>query len=74
MRKTTLTVLAGAAAMFALAACGNDDTMSDTAMVPGIDTSAGFAVPPTDPALTLPADSLRDTMLVDSLTDTTTTP
>lgn len=57
-----ITYLSLAAAFVAIAACGNDvDVDTDTAMVPAVDTSAGFAVP-------APFDtSLR----VDSLTDTT---
>lgn len=59
------------AAVFALGACGNDvDVETDTAMVPGVDTSAGLAVPtPIDTSLRL------DTTLVDTTkTDTSVTP
>ncbi|MEX2177525.1 MAG: hypothetical protein WD801_02365 [Gemmatimonadaceae bacterium] len=73
MRKTTFT-LASAAALFVLAACGGkDDTYTDTATVPGIDTTAGFAIPTADP---FTADSIRraDSIRLDSLADTTVTP
>lgn len=71
MRKTFF--VAGLAAAAVLAACGGNDTdYSDTATVPGIDTSAGLAVPSTTD--TLLTTTPVDTMQRDSLTDTTTTP
>ena len=70
MRKTIF--VAGLAAAAALAACGGDTEYSDTATVPGIDTSAGLAVPSTTD--TLMTTTPVDTMLRDTLTDTTTTP
>jgi hypothetical protein len=67
MKKT----LSLAAAMFALAACGNDvDVNTDTATVPAVDTSAGMAMPPV-------ADTLKvDTTIRTDTTrrDTTKTP
>lgn len=68
MRKTIL--FASIAAAAALAACNADVEVYDTATVPGIDTSAGLAVPTTDTLLTTPLDTMRR----DSLMDTTTTP
>jgi len=67
MKKT----LSLAAAMFALAACGNDvDVTTDTATVPAVDTSAGLATP------TTPAPITTDTSLKTDTTkkDTTKTP
>ena len=66
-----ISTLSLVAAMFALAACGNDvDVTTDTATVPAVDTSAGLATP-------MPMDtSLRmDTTKIDTLKkDTTKTP
>lgn len=69
MKKITTVALVAAA--FTMAACGNDDDLNtDTATVPAVDTSAGFAVP-------TPMDtSFRtDTTMRDTLNrDTTKTP
>ena len=69
MRKTIF--VASIAAAAALAACDADVEVNDTATVPGIDTSAGLAVPTTDTLLTT---TPLDTMRRDTLMDTTTMP
>jgi len=44
----TMKVAAFAAALVALAACGNKTETADTTTVPGVDTTAGKALPTTD--------------------------
>lgn len=58
-----LTTLSLAAAVFALAACGNDvDVTTDTATVPAYDTAAGLAVPtPIDTTLRTDTTLIPDT-------------
>lgn len=67
--KKTLSLVA---AMFALAACGNDvDVDTDTASVPAVDTTAGLAVPtPMDTSLKMDTSLTTDT----TKKDTTVTP
>ena len=65
-----ISTLSLVAALFAVAACGNDvDVTTDTATVPAVDTSAGLATP-TTPVTPLPDTSIR----TDTTTDTTKTP
>jgi len=44
----TMKVAAFAAALVALAACGSNTETADTTTVPGVDTTAGKALPTTD--------------------------
>lgn len=61
-------------ALFALAACGPaDNEVADTTTVPGVDTTAGLAVPVTDTLIkttttdTIQGEAKRDSLSRDSI-------
>jgi hypothetical protein len=65
--------IAAFAAVFAAAACaGNDNTTEDTTTIPGVDTTAGLAVPTTDTVVkTTETDTIQGEVPRDSVRDTT---
>jgi hypothetical protein len=65
------TVIAAFAAVFAVAACaGNDNTTADTTTIPGVDTTAGLAVPTTDTVVkTTETDTIQGEAKRDSVRD-----
>lgn len=71
MKKIGVLVLASALA--ALTACGGaDNETADTSTVPGVDTTAGMAVPVTDTVVkTTTTDTIQGDAKRDSLNDTT---
>jgi hypothetical protein len=71
MRKTTTIV--ALLALGALAACGKDNVESaDTTTVPGVDTTAGMAMPTTDTIVkTTTVDTIPGEVPRDSVKDTT---
>jgi hypothetical protein len=74
--KNTKTVLVALVAMAALAACRKGDVESkDTSTIPGVDTTAGMALPTTDTVVkTTLTDTIRGEVPRDSAKkkDTTT--
>jgi ABC-type uncharacterized transport system auxiliary subunit len=71
MRKTTF---AAVIALAALAACGKNNETADTTTVPGVDTTAGRAMPTTDTIVkTTTTDTLQGEVPRDSVRDTTKT-
>lgn len=70
MRKTTIAALV---ALTALAACGKkDNETADTTTVPGVDTTAGLAMPTTDTIVkTTTTDTLQGEVPRDSVKDST---
>ena len=70
MRKTTIVALL---ALSALAACGKkDNETADTTTVPGVDTTAGMAMPTTDTIVkTTTTDTIQGEVPRDSVKDTT---
>jgi hypothetical protein len=65
----TKTVIAAFAAVFALAACSKGDTTADTTTIPGVDTTAGMAVPTTDTVVkTTETDTIQGEAKRDSVT------
>ena len=72
MRKTTFVALL---ALGALAACGKkDNETADTTTVPGVDTTAGMAMPTTDTIVkTTTTDTIQGEVPRDSVKDSTKT-
>jgi hypothetical protein len=74
--KNTKTIVVALAAMTALAACNKGDVESkDTTTIPGVDTTAGLALPTTDTVVkTTLSDTIRGEVPRDSAKkkDTTT--
>lgn len=70
MRKTTF---AAVVALTALAACGpKDNETADTTTVPGVDTTAGLAMPTTDTIVkTTTTDTIQGEVPRDSVKDST---
>jgi hypothetical protein len=64
------TVIAALAATFAVAACaGGDNETADTTTIPGVDTTAGMAVPTTDTVVkTTETDTIQGEAKRDSVT------
>ena len=73
MKKITVVAFAG---LFALAACSKgDNETADTTTVPGIDTTAGLAVPVTDTVVkTTTTDTLQGEAKRDSVKKATKRP
>ena len=78
MKKTTIAALL---ALSALAACGKKDNETvDTTTVPGVDTTAGLAMPTTDTVLkktevdTIQGEVPRDSVKKDTKSKTTKKP
>jgi hypothetical protein len=63
----------GFAALFAVAACSKaDNEVADTTTIPGVDTTAGLAVPVTDTVVkTTTTDTIQGEAKRDSVKDTT---
>ena len=64
--------IAAFAAVFAAAACAGNDTTADTTTIPGVDTTAGMALPTTDTVVkTTETDTIQGEVPRDSVRDTT---
>jgi hypothetical protein len=62
------TAIAAFAALFALAACSKGSETADTTTIPGVDTTAGMAMPTTDTVVkTTTTDTLQGEVPRDSV-------
>lgn len=65
---STRTTIAAFAALFALAACSKGNETADTTTIPGVDTTAGMAMPTTDTVVkTTTTDTLQGEVPRDSV-------